>query len=81
MFTKVLYIFYLLTFIFVSLWKSTRIFRSYFNFPECRFYPSCSEYFLGAVKKHGLFCGLVLGCKRLLRCHPLCEGGIDEVPS
>lgn len=47
---------------------------------HCRFFPSCSHYMQEAVQKHGLLRGFILGCKRLLRCHPLCKGGIDTVP-
>ncbi len=47
---------------------------------SCRFYPSCSEYAACAIKKHGLSRGIFLSIKRLLRCHPFCEGGIDPVP-
>lgn len=65
---------------FVSLWQKTRFVRSFFLFSECRFYPSCSEYFCEAIKTQGLMLGLTLSVKRLLRCHPLCKGGIDEVP-
>jgi len=47
---------------------------------HCRFYPSCSTYTYEAIKKHGLFKGVYLGGKRLLRCHPYHSGGIDPVP-
>jgi uncharacterized protein len=47
---------------------------------RCRFYPSCSNYALGAVRTHGAFKGSVLAAWRLLRCSPLTEGGIDPVP-
>ena len=46
----------------------------------CRFEPTCSVYMYQAIQKRGLFRGLFLGIKRLLRCHPFCEGGIDPVP-
>ena len=46
----------------------------------CRFYPSCSEYALEAVKKHGVFKGSYLSLKRVVKCHPLHPGGVDEVP-
>jgi hypothetical protein len=48
--------------------------------PACRFYPSCSVYAAQAVRRHGAFRGSFLAVKRLARCHPLCDGGIDPVP-
>ncbi|MCU0539207.1 MAG: membrane protein insertion efficiency factor YidD [Desulfobacterales bacterium] len=48
--------------------------------PACRFYPSCSEYTLQAISRHGPTRGLLLGLKRLLRCHPFHPGGVDPVP-
>lgn len=47
---------------------------------HCRFFPSCSDYTLEAIEKHGLAKGLYLGTKRLLKCHPLHPGGVDPVP-
>lgn len=46
---------------------------------SCRFYPSCSEYALDALKKYGLIKGLWLALKRIARCHPLNAGGYDPV--
>ena len=48
--------------------------------PACRFYPTCSAYAEEAVRRHGALRGFVLTVKRLGRCHPLCDGGIDPVP-
>jgi hypothetical protein len=44
---------------------------------SCRFSPTCSEYVRLAVLKHGLLRGCRLGAGRLLRCQPMCPGGID----
>ncbi len=45
----------------------------------CRYYPTCSEYMLDAVVKHGCVKGVWMGLKRLGRCHPFHEGGYDPV--
>jgi putative membrane protein insertion efficiency factor len=47
---------------------------------HCRFHPSCSDYALEALQRHGAYKGLWLMSKRLLRCHPWCAGGYDPVP-
>ncbi|MGE0130041.1 MAG: membrane protein insertion efficiency factor YidD [Blastocatellales bacterium] len=47
--------------------------------PACRFTPTCSEYTAEAIEKYGFTKGAWLGVKRLLRCHPFCEGGYDPV--
>ncbi len=46
---------------------------------SCRFYPSCSEYAIDALKKYGLLRGSWLTLKRIARCHPLSAGGHDPV--
>jgi putative membrane protein insertion efficiency factor len=48
--------------------------------PSCRFYPSCSQYALEAVSRHGSLRGLLLALKRVLRCNPWHCGGHDPVP-
>lgn len=45
--------------------------------PACRFEPSCSQYALDAIQKHGSLLGLLRVTGRLLRCQPLCRGGHD----
>lgn len=47
---------------------------------QCRFSPTCSCYAEEAVQRHGALRGLVLGVRRLLRCHPWNHGGFDPVP-
>lgn len=49
--------------------------------PACRFYPSCSEYAVQALRKHGVLRGSILSAKRLTRCHPWHPGGVDPVPA
>lgn len=50
-------------------------------FPNtCRFHPTCSNYAIEALQKHGLFRGLSLSIIRILKCNPLHEGGFDYVP-
>ena len=48
--------------------------------PTCRYQPTCSNYMLQALQKHGFFLGLLMGISRLLRCHPFVKGGYDPVP-
>ncbi|MBP6230201.1 MAG: membrane protein insertion efficiency factor YidD [Paludibacteraceae bacterium] len=48
--------------------------------PTCRYTPTCSEYAIEAIKKHGPIKGLWLGTKRLFSCHPWGGSGYDPVP-
>lgn len=47
--------------------------------PTCRFYPTCSAYFIQAVEKYGVIKGSFLGIKRILKCHPFNPGGYDPL--
>jgi putative membrane protein insertion efficiency factor len=49
--------------------------------PRCRFYPTCSNYALEAIDRHGAAKGSLLAGKRLLKCHPWHPGGLDPVPA
>ena len=46
----------------------------------CRFTPTCSEYAMEAIQKHGALKGTGLAIWRVLRCNPFCKGGYDPVP-
>ena len=45
----------------------------------CRLSPTCSEYMMEAVEKHGVLRGMWMGLKRVGRCHPFHQGGFDPV--
>lgn len=47
---------------------------------SCKYTPSCSEYFIQAVRGHGAMRGGWMGVRRILRCHPFARGGWDPVP-
>ncbi|MBL7127763.1 MAG: membrane protein insertion efficiency factor YidD [Ignavibacteria bacterium] len=69
-----------MTFIPILLIKIYQVLLSPLFSNSCRFYPTCSNYCIEAFKKYGLFKGIYLGAKRILKCNPLFEGGIDPVP-
>ena len=48
--------------------------------PSCRFTPTCSQYAIEALRKHGPFKGTYLAVRRILRCHPWGGSGYDPVP-
>lgn len=45
----------------------------------CRFYPSCSSYFIQALERYSLFKGFILGMTRIFKCHPFHPGGYDPL--
>jgi putative membrane protein insertion efficiency factor len=47
---------------------------------RCKYYPSCSNYAIGAIREHGPLKGIGLASWRLLRCNPFSNGGYDPVP-
>ena len=46
---------------------------------RCRFHPSCSHYAMQAIEQEGVFKGIALSIKRLLKCHPFHDGGYDPI--
>lgn len=66
----------------VMLIKIIRIYQK-FSFStgirHCRFYPTCSQYFVEALQKYGFIKGSYLGIRRILRCHPFNKGGYDPL--
>tara|TARA_B100000035_G_scaffold259733_1_gene230456 strand:- start:250 stop:480 length:231 start_codon:yes stop_codon:yes gene_type:complete len=65
---------------FITLIKLYRIFISPLLGSNCRHTPTCSEYGIIALKKHGVFKGSFLTAKRIVKCNPLFKGGYDPVP-
>jgi putative membrane protein insertion efficiency factor len=53
--------------------------RPLFPAGSCKYYPSCSEYALQALKEYGLLRGTILAAWRLARCNPWSHGGVDHV--
>ncbi|MDD2269418.1 MAG: membrane protein insertion efficiency factor YidD [Eubacteriales bacterium] len=60
--------------------KLYRRFISPMKPPTCRFTPTCSQYALEAIEKHGVIVGLALSTARIIRCNPYSKGGQDPVP-
>lgn len=53
--------------------------KTHYPWGFCKYYPSCSEYAHGSIKKYGALKGSWLATKRLCRCHPWNSGGLDLV--
>lgn len=70
----------IIIFPFVLLIKFYQFFISPITPAACRYQPTCSNYSLQALQKHGLLKGLFLAVKRILSCHPWGGSGYDPVP-
>lgn len=66
--------------IFIGLIRGYQRFISPLFPPSCRYYPTCSNYSVQAIQKHGAIKGSIMGISRILRCHPFVKGGYDPVP-
>ncbi|MFP7493971.1 membrane protein insertion efficiency factor YidD [Terribacillus saccharophilus] len=66
--------------VFLALIRFYRRFISPVTPPSCRFYPTCSQYGLEAIKRYGAWKGGWLTIKRISKCHPFHRGGFDPVP-
>lgn len=64
----------------ILLIRAYRLFFSPWIGQQCRFHPTCSAYAIEAIQRHGAVRGAWLAAKRLGRCHPWHEGGVDPVP-
>lgn len=60
--------------------KAIKFYQKYLSKGTCMYFPTCSQYTVEALMKHGFFYGWFLGIKRILRCTPWCKGGFDKVP-
>lgn len=67
-------------YVFIGIVKLYRMAISPLFPPSCRFYPTCSEYAVEALSEHGAIKGGWLAIKRIAKCHPFHEGGVDLVP-
>lgn len=63
-----------------SLVRAYQVILSPLLIGTCKFCPTCSEYFIQAIREWGAIRGSWLGVRRLVRCHPFGKGGIDPVP-
>tara|TARA_B100000686_G_C16638917_1_gene888902 strand:+ start:430 stop:681 length:252 start_codon:yes stop_codon:yes gene_type:complete len=65
--------------------KFYKFFISPYLTSSCRYLPTCSDYFIESIKINGIFKGLILGTKRILRCHPIKilggNSGYDPAPN
>ncbi len=60
--------------------RAYQVILSPFFGQQCRFYPTCSQYALEAINRHGAIVGSYYTIRRLMRCHPWHAGGHDPIP-
>tara|TARA_B100001167_G_C16608016_1_gene228958 strand:- start:275 stop:514 length:240 start_codon:yes stop_codon:yes gene_type:complete len=65
--------------IFIFFIKIYNFFSPFFYKGVCRFYPTCSNYAINAIKEHGALIGLYKSILRICKCHPLGKHGYDPV--
>jgi putative membrane protein insertion efficiency factor len=67
--------------LFILFVRAYQLMISPFTANHCRFHPTCSRYAIIAIERHGAFMGSWLAIKRIGRCRPGCEAGVDPVPT
>ena len=75
----------LINYFLILIIKFYKYFISPYLISNCRYLPTCSEYFIESIKLNGSFKGSILGIKRILRCHPIKflggGSGFDPAPN
>tara|TARA_B100000427_G_C15359463_1_gene529180 strand:+ start:385 stop:621 length:237 start_codon:yes stop_codon:yes gene_type:complete len=70
-----------LSYIFIKIIKLYQVTLSPLLGSNCRYQPTCSNYTIESIQKWGIFQGLLLSFKRIMKCHPLGSSGYDPVPN
>jgi len=65
---------------FIIIIKAYQVFISPLSAGKCRYIPTCSNYAIEAIERHGVMKGVYLSVARVLRCNPFNAGGYDPVP-
>lgn len=65
--------------VFIFFLKIYQVFFSCIFISSCRFYPTCSNYSILAIKKYGCLKGMIYIMLRIIKCNPFCKGGIDQL--
>jgi hypothetical protein len=69
----------MIRFLFLFLIRTYQVLFSPLKVTSCRYYPTCSQYAFESITLYGPLRGVIMGMKRLARCHPLHPGGYDPV--